>query len=210
MNRFAYWFSQALHIDNWRWLMLFVLTFLVGLAALVLLPYALSGPETPRDEARRELYEFASRVERDFGDGTSRLSSIKDWAAPALHWIKSGWAWCMRNLGIALAALACILFVATVIYFFPAFWDDVRRHVAAMRARMWAKYSAEEVQQSSGLTQRLLGGGPPAGVTSPTAPAATGARPLTKGTFIFWEAFIDVVSSVFTHTILDIFRGGRP
>jgi hypothetical protein len=212
MNRFVGWFFQALHIDNWRWLMLATLTLVVGLAALVLLPYALSGPDTPRDEARRELYEFANRMERDFGgDGTGWLSSVRDWTAPILHWLKSRLKWCLRNLGTALAALACILFVATVIYFFPAFWDDVIRQVAAMRSRIWGKYSAEEIDISnrSRLTQRLLGIVPPAGATPPVAPVAGGA-PLTKRSFLFWEAIIDVISSVFTHTILDNFRGVRP
>lgn len=204
-------FGQALAIDNWRWLMLAILMALVALAALVLLTYTFSSPETPRDEARRELYEYAFRVERDFG-GKSLLSYPKDWAAPVFHWIESVWMWCLRNIGIALAGLACVLIVATVVYFFPAFWDDLIRQVAAMRSRMWSKYSAEEIGISnrSGLTQRLLGMGAPAGVTPPAAPTTMGDRPLTTRRFLWLEAIIDVISSVFTHTILDAFRGARP
>lgn len=187
------WFQFVFRLttdDNWRWLALAGLTGVLFIFCLMLLPYAFTQPETNYERGQRELYEFAARVRGESGS----------WVPPAVHDAVGG---LMQGVARFFFGLFVLSFLATVIYFFPAFWDDLRRAVAAVRVRMWDRYGTE-IHRSNFLTRWFLGQSAPSG-SSPSAAPAAGQQPLTKPAFLFWEAIIDLGNEFLGHKLW----GGR-
>lgn len=191
-NAIGRMYFRLLTNNNWRWLALAGLTFVIFVTGLVLLPYAFTAPETNYARTQRELYEFAADLQRQWG--TDPISVVRSSDSSFLR-------------GLALVALGVLPLaaLATGIYFFPAFWDEFSRAVGAVRTRMWDRYG-QEIATKGWLTRIFAGSAPPAAAaTAATTAAATASaapgRPLTKGAFLAWEFLIDLANEFIGHRL---------
>lgn len=182
MRRMFDWLGFKLATDNnARWLALVALTIVVGVGALNILPWAFSTPVTNYELAQRELYRAL---------GERSVSSAPPWFGNTVGWVG-------RRIALFVFGLLGVLGVGVVVYFFPAFWDEFSRAREAVRVRYWDRYGAE-LASAGWIARMVLGRSAPAGAGAPTGGAGA---PLTKGSFLLWEALIDLFNEWLGHRL---------
>lgn len=182
MNQFLgrMWFRLRTD-NNWRWIALAMFTLLLLVVGISMIPYTISQPDNEYTRAQREVYNFASELRQRWGS----TSLDYDRGTPGLA----------RSFGLLIFGCLGVAMIATLVYFFFAFSDEFASVLESVRTKMWDKYGSEIVDKR-GLTQLLLGKVPPRGAApapAPTGPAQQG-KPLTRGTFLLWEAVFNIIS----------------